>query len=265
MKNNIVKPILGLLSILSVAATSCSKETGTGTTVTSSSVTEFKKGDEFIKLSYNVDGTIQKATIKTDVNTNGSTVEYNVLYNANKKMSEMTSVSGEKIVPVYSTNNQLDKADIFIGTEKSGSIQYEYQNNLLSKATLTTKLTGSTFIPIMEFRFTYNTAGNVSKVATFMPGSLIPTQLVPAGYVEFTYDNKTNPLYVQKDFLSLLMQPASKNNVIQEKHYDENNVLDDEVNYTYTYNSLGLPTAAVVKSGLPNQPVTTTNLSITYK
>ncbi|MFY7900923.1 MAG: hypothetical protein ACOVNY_12115 [Chitinophagaceae bacterium] len=268
MKNKIVQPFLGLLAFFtfSILATSCSKEASTGGTgvVVTAKVAEFKNGDEFIKFSYNTDGSVQKVTLKSDLNTNGSTVEYNVLYNASKKMSELSSVSGEKIVPVYSNNNVLEKADIFTGSVKIGTILYEYQNNLLSKATITTK-TGALFIPILEFRFQYSGDGNVTKISSFVPDFFNNNQMVSSGYVEFTYDNKPNPLHSQKEVLSLLLQPSSKNNVATERHYDENGTLEDVVTYTYTYNTSGLPTSAVVKSGLPNQPVTTTNLLIIYK
>src|SRR5690349_24933310 len=50
---------------------------------------EYRNGDEFIKFEFNGDGTVKKATLKSDVNTNGNTIDYNITYNAQKKISEL--------------------------------------------------------------------------------------------------------------------------------------------------------------------------------
>jgi hypothetical protein len=223
---------------------------------------EYRNGDEFIKFEFNTDGTVKKATLKSDVNTNGNTVDYNITYNAQKKISELVTSAGEKIVPVYE-NGILSRADVFEGADRTGFTNYTYENNQLKRATIYWGQ-GTEFEPFLEFQFEYNAAGNVSKTIVLMATGQ-PGTLTRMSHVDFQYDNKTNPLLAYKDLFLLLWQSPSKNNIIQEDHFDENLQPEDRYTYTYTYKANGLPDHGEVKEGLPGGPITTTQFDFIYK
>ena len=226
-------------------------------------IQEFKDGDDFMKFEYNADGTLKKATVKNEINTSNEIVDFNVTYNANKVITEVNSTSGEKIVPVYE-NSKLVRADIFMGGHRTGYTSYHFEGGNIHTATIYVEAGDNDYVPILEFRYNFNAAGNINEGIILVASDQANT-LVRAGSVELEYDAKPNPLYELKDFLALLWQGASKNNVVLEKVFDSQLQLEDRSTYTYTYKANGFPEKADVKTGLPGQPEELSTVGFTYR
>src|SRR5215203_5370473 len=112
LKHNAKLLRLVLFSTVLLLVSSCKKDDAPAPTpVPAAKLAEYKDGDDFIRFQYNADGTVRKATVKNEINTSGEVVDFSISYNANKKITEVNSTSGEKIVPVYE-NNILVRADI---------------------------------------------------------------------------------------------------------------------------------------------------------
>ena len=255
--------LLLLTAILFI--TSCQKENDEPRHIPSpptSAITEFKNGEEFIRFEYNADGTVKKATVSSELNTNGNIVDYNISYNPEKKIATVETSAGERIVPVYE-NGSLTRADVFEGVQRTGFINYLYQDGLLKRVTLYYGL-NTQYEPFFELNFTHNDKGNTTETVA-MAATGVPGQLVRMGHVIYTHDAKVNPLYVHKDLLTLLLQSVSKNNTIQEDHFDSNLALEERYVYTYSYKANGLPNHAEVKKGLPGQDPVTSQLEFIYK
>lgn len=254
-------------AVLAVACTlvftSCKKDTAPvpGNPV-ATKLKEYKNGDEFIRFMYNADGSLQKATVKNELNTGNAVVDYSVSYNAQKKIAEITNTSGEKIVPVYN-NNVLVRADLFDGPVKMGYTAYHYEAGLLKRATIYF-LQGADFEPALEFILTYDGSNNVTETVAMMANGT-PGQLRRAGHVTSQYDRQTNPLFEHRDFLALLWQGVSVNNPVREDHFAANSTLEDRYDYVYTFNAANLPQKATVTKGLPGQPGTVTAISFLYQ
>lgn len=260
---NRVMPAIVLFGSLLAGLSSCKKDNNENTpppVSVTTKIKEYKNGEDFIKFEYNGDGTIKTATVSNDVVTDGNTITYQVSYNAQKKITQLQSSAGEKIVPVYE-NGVMTRADIFEGAEKTGFTNYHYEDQQLTKATLYWGADND-FIPFFEFNFEYNNGNPVKTVV--MMATAVPGQLVRAGHVELSYDNKTNPLYAYNDLLALFWQTTGKNNIKQEDHFDANLIAEDRYVYTYTYSANGLPQHADVKIGLPGQPETNSQVEYIY-
>ncbi len=224
-------------------------------------IKEFKTGEEFIRFDYNAAGDVNKVTINSDVNTGGSVMLYTVNYDAGKKIASLDA-GAEKIIPVYE-NNLLKRADIFQDGVRVGYTNYLFENSLLKRATVYFG-EDNDFQPFLEFNFTYNAAGNITEnVAMIASGE--PGHMERSGHITYQYDQKSNPLYAQRDLLVLFWQGASKNNIKVEDHFDADLQPEDKFVYDYEYNNNGLPKSAVVKQGLPGQPPVTNNVSFIYQ
>lgn len=224
-------------------------------------IKEFKTGEEFIRFDYNTAGDVNKVTINSDVNTGGAEMTYTVGYDAGKKII-LLEAGDEKIVPVYE-NNLMTRADIFQDNERVGYTTYLFDGGLIKKATIYFG-EATDFQPFLEFNFAYNGAGNITETVALVANGE-PGHMERSGHINYQYDQKTNPLYAQRDLLALFWQGASKNNIKVEDHFDENLQPEDKFVYDYQYNNNGLPKSAVVKQGLPGQPVTTSNLNFIYQ
>lgn len=224
-------------------------------------IKEFKDGEEFVRFEYNAAGDVNKVTINSELNTNGTEMVYTVEYNAAKKIAALESPDDMKIIPVYE-NNIMTRADMLEDGERIGYTNYLYENGQVSRSTIYFG-EGNNFMAFLEFIFTYNAAGNITKAEIMMKGEQ-PNQMIRAGHINFQHDDKTNPLYAQRDLLALFWQGVSKNNIKVEDHFDEDLQPEDKLVYTYQYNNNGLPKSAVVTQGLPGQPTTTSNLNFSY-
>lgn len=255
---------LFLTGTLLLALASCDKDKSNNPDPkpATAKIKEYKNGEEFVRFTYNTDGTIQKATVKSDLNTGGDILDFNVTYNAQKKIAEVVNTKGEKIVPEYE-NGRMIRANVFEGAVRTGYTNYSYEGGALKRATIYVDM-GNDFEPLLEFIFSYNATGNLTESVVMMATG-VPGQLKRAGHVTFQFDQKANPLYEHRDFLALLWQGVSKNNITREEHFDENQTLEDIYTYVYTYKSNGLPEKAVVTSGLPGQPQITSNLDFIYQ
>jgi len=260
------KSVSGLLlfaGILSVAV-SCKKDKDNDSPEpppVAQRIKEFKTGEEFIRFDYNAAGDVNKVTINSDVNTGGAVMTYTVNYDAGKKIASLDA-GVEKIIPVYE-NNILKRADIFQEGVRVGYTNYQFENGLIKRATIYFG-EDNDFQPVLEFNFTYNGAGNITEnVALVASGE--PGHMERSGHITYQYDQKSNPLYTQRDLLFLFWQGASKNNIKVEDHFDADLQPEDKFVYDYEYNNNGLPKSAVVKQGLPGQPATTSNLSFIYQ
>lgn len=215
--------------------------------------------DHMLEFGYNADGSLQTVKISDDFITNGVPTTFNVNYTADKKISELKTNAGFRIVPHYE-NGGLATADMIDETgEVMLTTRYEYLNGVLKSAT------GSVQgIEALKFSFTSDADGNVSKteVRSYNP---LSGQLELTGRTDYTYDGKTNPMYSHKALLYLLLQNTPKNNVTKEQTFDGQNSLDETVEYTYTYNNQNLPQSATVKTTAAGQGATTTTLTYSYQ
>lgn len=245
---------------------SCKKDKdngpGAGPGESASLISEFKTGDEYIKFGYNGDGTVKTVTINSDLNTQGEEMRYDLTYTADKKIAALSDGAGTQIIPEYQ-NGKMVRASIMDGTDRIAFTNYEYTTGNLTRATVYAA-TDDDFMMALAFDFTYNAAGNVAETIAFIPDGT-PDHLVRAGHINFQHDDHTNPLYAQRDLLALFWQAVSKNNVTLENHFDADGIAEDRYQYTYTYNSRGLPQVGQVIIGLPNTTPTVTSVNFTYK
>lgn len=224
-------------------------------------IKEFKTGEEFVRFDYNAAGDVNKVTINSDVNTGGADMTYTVNYDAGKKIASLDA-GAEKIIPVYE-NDLLKRADIFQEGVRVGYTNYLFGNGVIKRATIYFG-EGNDFQPFLEFNFTYNAAGNIAENVALM-ASGEPGHMERSGHITYQYDQKSNPLYAQRDLLVLFWQGASKNNIKVEDHFDADLQPEDKFVYDYEYNNNGLPKSAVVKQGLPGQQPATSNVSFIYQ
>lgn len=253
---------LFLFTALTTSIISCKKDNNDTTPPPASQrIKEFKNGEQFVRFDYNVNGDVTKVTINDDDNTGGAEMTYIVNYNGAKKISSLESLE-EKIVPVYE-NNVLIRSDIFQANERVGYSTYHYEGGSLKRSTIYFG-EDTDFMPVLEFVFTYSATGNIEKMESFVTTGE-PGQMDRAGHITYQFDQKTNPLYAQRDLMILFWQPVSKNNITVENHFDADLQPEDKFTYDYLYNSSGLPKSAVVKQGLPGQPTVTTSLDYIYQ
>lgn len=238
--------------------TSCKKDKSDA--FTSTKIKTVVAPDNQVSFTYNANGTIKTAALKNDFITSGDLVNYEVSYNAQGKISEITSDEDIRIVPIYQNGvlaeasfETMDGMELFVTT-------YTYQNNFLKSV----EINSAAGQPWLKFVFTNNAVGNVEKTEFFSQNPLQPNEFVSGGTVTYTYDTKINPLFAAKDLLHLLWAPATPNNAITEIHKDSNNDLEETVNYTYQYHSNGVPKSAVMQSTVVGQQPVNSTINFTY-
>ena len=90
-------------------------------------------------------------------------------------------------------------------------------------------------------------------------------KLEVSGYTVYEYDGKINPMHIHKPLLYLLLQNTPRYNVTKETDYDENNQVTEIREYAYQYNNQNLPQSAAVKTTVPGQGSSTSNVSYSYQ
>lgn len=220
---------------------------------------EFKHGDDLVRFEYNNEGKVNKLTLNDEVFTGGTPTAYTVSYQGDK-ISAVT-VGQEKIELVYE-NNTLKRADIINEGVRIGYTAYEFQNGQLKRATAYFG-EAPNFVPLFEYIFDYNAAGNIEEVLAMVASG--ENMLKRAGHVKYEYDDKTNPLYAHRDLLAIFWQPISKNNIRVENHFDSDLEPEDKYVYNYQYNAKGLPKKAMVTRGLPGQAQTAYEVNFVYQ
>ncbi|MBL7741651.1 MAG: hypothetical protein JNK14_20700 [Chitinophagaceae bacterium] len=252
------------VSIIMLVFTSCQKDSDIDNPppAGATKIKEYKNGDEYVRFTYNTDGTIKKATVKSELNTGGDVVDFNITYDAQKKITEVNTSLGEKIVPEYE-NGQMIRASYFDGPVRTAYTNYWHEAGNLKRVTIYLNM-GADFEPFLEFNFAYNANGNLTESVVMMTDG-VPNHLVRAGHVTYQFDSGTNPLYEHRDFMALLWQGVSKNNITREEHFDAAQTPEDLYTYVYKYKPNGLPESAVVTIGLPGQTPTTSALNFLYQ
>lgn len=219
--------------------------------------------DESMAFEYNADGTVRKATIKSNEATNGDVINYTVSYNSAKQITEITADNDEKIIPVYE-NGKLVRSYLKTNLgEELGFTEYEDFNATNKAASFYTEI-GGVIYPLTMLLFKYDAAGNIEKTSFYLQNPLAPNALVFTGSITYSYDTKINPLAKAADFLKLLWIAVPKNNVLREIHKDKDGILEETVEYTYQYNSNAAPGSGTVKRSPAGGAANTKSIQFTY-
>lgn len=251
-----------MVAIVSGTVTACKKDHDKPATEQPGPIkrlAEINNGEDFIRFAYNPDSTVKKVTT-TLLADSGASVAYNVSY-ANGKIQELNGDDGMKIVPVYD-EGLLIRAHFYMGEERVAYANYTVMNDSERDIAYYVK-DGDDYLPMLSIRVTYDAKDNPVE-SVLMVATDEPNLLRRDSHIEYSYDEKPNPLYAQKDLLALFFQSISKNNTLEEDHFDKDLVPENRYRYTYTYEANGQPRQAAVKIGLDGQPVTNKQVHYTY-
>lgn len=249
-----------LVALLMLGLIACEKEKS-AQPAPGQKITQLETGNEGnMRFTYNAAGQLVKAVITDEDLTNGDEITFDIVYGTNGKMREVRKSDGQTIKPQY-VDNEMVKAELFEANELIGFTEYGYLNGHLKQAEVKL-MDGNTPKPLMKFVLTYNAQQQPVKSSLWFTDMQTGT-LVPSGHVDISYDNRVNPLKHLSDFMLLLLQLPSNNNILQEKQYDKTGALEEVRDFTYSYNSNNMPTTAQVKTTAGTQ-VSTTNLRYSY-
>ena len=233
MKLKIFKTTFALL-IISLIITSCKKdepiENENGAFIKSINLNQ----SPIVTYTYNANNDLTKKLL----NHAGSQLETTYTY-TDSKISNETTKQNENIISQYNyqynTSNQLTQCDIV------GAIQtywtFHYNNEKIDEATQ--------FISNEESKkinFSY-TGENITETQEFYRfGGTWELQ----SRITFEYDNKNNPYLLLKIPFSEIPDEyadlVNANNVTRIIKYDGNNIVESDIQYSYTYNSQDYPT-----------------------
>lgn len=256
-------PLFSMLILLAVA-TGCQKETSEQMPVPAAPRLEkVTLGDELLQFSYTTDGTLKEVLVNDEMASGGELVTFRISYTAPGRIKEVITDDGRRIIPVYEGNKIVQATIHTLTNQQVASTVYEYLNGFLKSATLSFT-NGSVPVPWLKYIFSYDAAGNVLKTQLLV-NDLINNQLVPAGQVQYEYDNRANPLLPMKDFLLLIWQAVSPHNIKKEVQVGELNTIDETSMYEYSYNARNLPQSAKVTRTVTGLPVQNLAMAFTYR
>jgi YD repeat-containing protein len=233
-----------MLAVASIAFTSCKKDKGgpnnpdpVGQTKKLSRIEE--NGQLTASFTYNADGTLK--TLYADF---GTSTTFEFTYDAQKRISQVTSTDGGLYKYIYE-NGLLTHVENLIGTEKIAENVIQYENGKIKSNTLfAAEPDGNgnvTYIPTFKTVYVYHGNGAVQKVSTYVMGANGQLEL-DHDYVYDQYDSKKNPLAVMGDFSqAFLYQPISANNPLTEKWVNADGSIDETTVNEYTYDNAGYP------------------------
>lgn len=222
------------------------------------------EGNE-LSLAYNSDGSIRAITLSDDLITGGGPNTYTVAYGVGNKISSLTSTDGHRIVPFY-VGNQLTHSEVRLPAGSLASvIEYGWQGGKLATAWVKIPQVGAApDLRLFKFEFTQSATGNITESRYYLPHPVTGNWQL-AGSTRFAHDANRNPLLPVADFMLLLLQPVSANNILQERHYDGVNTLEETVSYAFTYNAAQLPSRATVTIRATGQAEVVKQLLFTYR
>jgi len=263
IKSILSRTILGLGLVASIV--SCKKDKndnpGSPDNPNGTKIASFSQGDDYVKFDYNADGTVKKLYVKTDLNTGGVELDYTVKYDAQKRITALESQW--QTIDVEYTNNVMSKSTIKQQGTAFAQTAYQYVDGNIQSSVLSFAGEGNDLTPILKYDLTYNAQGHLTKTNTSL--ALENGQFESAGYINYQYDGKTNPLYEHRQILAIFGYNISKQNTTVEDHFDSDQQPEDKFQYTYTYNGKGNPEKAIVKQGLPGGEQTEVLVKYTYK
>lgn len=212
-----MKNILHAILFTSAFFVSCKRDnmmTSVAKLATTSENIKYKMNDGFIQFKYNPDATIKQVTINSSLATANETTTFDVVYNTDKTIKELTDGDNEKIKAVYKEGLLAIAYIIQKGKNVAYTI-YKYESGSLKSLTVYYKEDEGD-IPVLKLDFDYNNKGNVVTTTTsFANGNY--GNLSNAGVVKMQYDTRENILYAQKDLLALFWHAVSKNNITKQE------------------------------------------------
>jgi len=251
-------------AIALTAAAGCKKETSNpqNPPAGSNRLETVSLDGTFARFTYNADGSLQKAIVSDELATGGDVTTFTLAYNNLRQIREVVASDGRRLVPIYN-NNELARVDLLSPlNELIGYTDYNFLNGRIKSLTL--YLTnGGLSSPWLKQLYNYDANGNIIKTNLFV-NDFINDQLAPAGFIDFEYDGHINPQSPVRDFMLLIWQAVSANNVKKEVHVDQFGNTEETLVYTYTYNSRNLPARATVQRTIPGNPVETLEMLFSY-
>ncbi len=260
INKNLIKQTIFAFFISLLTFTSC-KKSDTPLPVMLK-LSEFRDGTSVTGFDYNADGSLKTIVLSKDPVSMDNNVTYTVKYQADKKIDELTGSNGVKIKLSYA-NGSLLKSEIFDGMTKVSQTDYAY-NGAVLKSSVISLIDNNTTVPFFKGEFAFNNAGNITRTNSFIYNP-ITNRHEASGYVNNQYDNKINPFVSLGDIVLVFWQVAPKNNVTKAEYFGANNVAEEIVETTYTYNAQGYPTMATIKETQPGQQPTTATVTFKYK
>lgn len=251
-------------AIALTAATGCKKENSNppNPPAGSNRLEKVSLDGNFARFTYNTDGSLQTAAVRDELATGGEITTFTIAYNNLRQIREVAASDGRRLVPVYA-NNELARVDILSPlNELIGYTDYNFLNGRIKSLTL--YLTnGGLSSPWLKQLYNYDANGNIIKTNLFV-NDFINDQLAPAGFINYEYDGRINPQSPVRDFMLLIWQAVSANNVKKEVHVDQFGTTEETLDYTYTYNSRNLPARATVQKTVPGSPVVSMEMLFSY-
>jgi antitoxin component YwqK of YwqJK toxin-antitoxin module len=268
MKLAMISKFSLVLAIASIAFTSCKKDKSgpDNPPVQTKKLTRVEEnGQTTATIEYNTDGTVKK--FFTDFGIFGA-VTFTFTYNAQKKVSEITSSEGFRSVFRYE-NGKLAWAENYEDGEKVGENNFQYENGRVkSNMYLTAYPQGGGHViyrPTFQAVYNYNANGTLQKISNFVKADAGDQLVLDNEYVYQQYDTKKNPLTVISEFSQIMMYlPVSENNPLIEKFYNANGSVEETTENVYTYDAAGYPLTLKSTATTPGQTPSVRNVKFIY-
>lgn len=268
MKLAMISKFSLVLAIASIAFTSCKKDKS-GPSNPPEQIKKLTRveenGQTTATIEYNTDGTVKK--FFTDFGILGATT-FTLTYNAQKKVSEITSGDGFKSVLRYENGN-LVWAENYEDGEKVGENSFQYENGRIkSNMYLTAFPQGGGHViyrPTFQAVYTYNANGSLQKVSNYVKAAAGDLLVLENEYAFQQYDTKKNPLTVVSEFSQIMLyMPVPANNPLIEKVYNANGAVEETTANVYTYDASGYPLTLKSTVTAPGQTPTVRNVKFIY-
>ncbi len=225
-------------------------------------LTEYVSGSDFVRITYNNSGEIRTISLSNDEYSSGGAVTYDVSLLPGKKINELNGNNGIRIKPVYDGNN-IVKSIAYMGNNKAYETTYEYADGHL-RSTVISLVENNVATPIIKLLSYYDGAGNPTTIDTYLTNPFTG-EMINAGFVINSYDNKINPFAEYKDLMLVLLLPVSQNNVTMESYFDTDITPQEVIETEYSYNSKGFPVTAVISQTSPGKEPAKRMAKYTYK
>ncbi len=225
--------------------------------------------NNYLELTYGADGKLSRVKFAEE-ETPGVQI-MDITYGTNKRIKSILLNDGIEVEYIYE-NGRLAQTQTLAQTGHiitSGAYYYENGNLVDYGQFLPYPLEdgseGVLYKRVNDSKYVYNSDRSIRSITNTFRNP-ITDKMDPAGKrIYDTYDGKINPLKALDDFAYGFLQELNPSNVTKETVYDENGVIEEVIERTYTYDSYGYPLTCSEKSTPTGGNAVIKTLRFTYK